>query len=377
MKRVLITEDDGLIAAIYRDSFEKEGFSAEVASDGAVAIQRLKGNPPDVVVLDLMLPNVNGVEVLKFIRSQEKLERLPVIVMSNAFAGELGREATAAGATKIFAKNACGPKRLMKEVRELLADIAFTPSEIAVSHDTALILRDFRKEVTIAMPVRVAAVRRLVEGLAGDHLNPERLLAMHRAVHQLAGIVSLAGPSGTAHLAGALDAMTKELHSNPQTMSLSSLRTIVEALRILDSLSTRRAPHLNDGVPSSLILVVDDDAGSREATCAALEQAHLRALAVGDPQLALKLARDNRFNLLLTDVGMPEMNGLEFSKKFHATPLNAYTTAIFVADLDEFEAHAGPVSRTSLNFISKPILAPELAVKALTELLRESASALT
>jgi DNA-binding response OmpR family regulator len=41
MKRVLITEDDSLIAEIYRDSFEREGFSAEVASDGAIAIQRL------------------------------------------------------------------------------------------------------------------------------------------------------------------------------------------------------------------------------------------------------------------------------------------------------------------------------------------------
>jgi CheY-like chemotaxis protein len=371
MKRVLITEDDGLIAAIYRDSFEKEGFSAEVAPDGVVAIQRLKGNPPDVVVLDLMLPNVNGVEVLKYIRSQQRLEGLPVIVMSNAFAGALGREATAAGATKIFAKNACGPKRLMKEVRDLLAATAFAPAEMTVSNDTAFILKDFRKEVSIAMPVRVAAVRRLVEGLVGDHSNPERLLALHRAVHQLAGIVSLAGFGGTAHLAGALDAMIKELHSKPQTMSPSSLRTILDALRILDS--SRAAPQLGDVIPSPLILVVDDDGDSRKSTCAALEQAHLRALAVGDPQLALNLAADNRFNLLLTDVGMPDMNGFELCKKFHATSTNAETPAIFVAPLDEFEAQAGPASRSSLNFIAKPILAPELAVKVLTDLLRETA----
>ncbi|HEX4263359.1 MAG TPA: response regulator [Verrucomicrobiae bacterium] len=373
MKRVLITEDDGLIAAIYRDSFEKEGFSAEVAPDGAIAIQRLKGNPPDVVVLDLMLPNVNGVEVLKYIRSQQRLEALPVIVMSNAFAGALGKEATAAGATKIFAKNACGPKRLMKEVRDLLAATAFAPAEMAVSNDTAFILKDFRKEVSIAMPVRVAAVRRLVEGLAGDHSNAERLLALHRAVHQLASIVSLAGFSATAHLTGALDAMIKELHSKPQMMSPSSLRTIVDALRILDSLSTRSAPQLGDGIPSPLILVVDDDEASRKSTCAALEQAHLRALAVGEPQLALNLAADNRFNLLLTDVGMPDMNGFELCKKFHATSTNADTPVIFVASLNEFEVQAGPASRSSLNFIAKPILAPELAVKALTDLLRESA----
>jgi CheY-like chemotaxis protein len=70
---------------------------------------------------------------------------------------------------------------------------------------------------------------------------------------------------------------------------------------------------------------------------------------------------------------MPELNGFELCKKFHATPMNADTPVIFAAPLDEFEAQAGPASRSSLNFIAKPILPPELAVKALTELLRESA----
>src|SRR5215472_10496746 len=101
MKRILITEDDPLMAVIYRDTFEREGFSAEIAEDGSVAIQRLKGNPPDLVLLDLMMPNVNGVEVLRHIRAQESTRTLPVIVMTNALAGPLGQQAMAAGATKL------------------------------------------------------------------------------------------------------------------------------------------------------------------------------------------------------------------------------------------------------------------------------------
>src|SRR5579864_3133020 len=99
MKRILITEDDPLMAVIYRDTFEREGFNAEIASDGNIAVQRLKGNPPDLVLLDLMMPGLNGVEVLKYIRSHELTRALPVIVMSNAFAGPLGQEAAAVGAT--------------------------------------------------------------------------------------------------------------------------------------------------------------------------------------------------------------------------------------------------------------------------------------
>src|SRR5438045_2885528 len=103
------------MAEIYRDSFEREGFSAEIAADGAIAIERLNGNPPDIVLLDLMMPKFNGVEVLKYIRSRETTRTIPVIVMSNAFASALGQQAAAAGATRMFAKNACNPRRLVRE----------------------------------------------------------------------------------------------------------------------------------------------------------------------------------------------------------------------------------------------------------------------
>jgi len=374
MKRVLITEDDGLIAEIYRDTFEREGFSAEVAVDGAVAIQRLKENPPDVVLLDLMMPNINGVEVLKFIRSQPALKTLPVIVMSNAFAGALGREAAVAGATRMFAKNSCGPKRLVQEVRQVLASRAPASDENSRQSDTALILKDLRKNVTRGMPDRVGALRVLIEGLAVEKTpTPERLLEVHRSIHQLAGFVSLAGFNALAQLACSLEALIKELHARPQKVTASSLRTTVNAADMLGFLAARPVEQLEAGVAPSLILVVDDDAISRETTCTALEQAHLRALSVGDSQIALKLARDNRFDLLLLDIQMPEMNGFELWEKIRATATNAKTPVIFVTALSDFEAQVR--SAPQADFIAKPIMLVELAVKSLTSLLKKTARA--
>jgi CheY-like chemotaxis protein len=374
MKRVLISEDDGLIAEIYRDTFEREGFSAEIAVDGAVAIQRLKENPPDIVLLDLMMPNINGVEVLKFIRSHPALKTLPVIVMSNAFAGALGREAAVAGATRMFAKNSCGPKRLVQEVRQVLASRAPASDENLRQSDTALILKDLRKNVTSGMPDRVGALRVLIEGLAVEKTAaPERLLEVHRAVHQLAGFVSLAGFNALAQLACALEALIKELHARPQKVTASSLRTTVNAADMLGILAARPAEQLEAGVSPSLILVVDDDEISRETTCTALEQAHLRALSVGDPQTALNLVRDNRFDLLLLDIQMPEMNGFELWEKIRATATNAKTPVIFVTALSDFEAQVRSSPRA--DFIAKPIMLVELAVKALTGLLKNTARA--
>lgn len=376
MKRVLITEDDGLIAEIYRDSFDREGFSAEVASDGAIAIQRLKVNPPDIVLLDLMMPNVNGVEVLKYIRSQETLKTLPVIVMSNAFAGALGREAAVLGATKMFAKNSCGPKRLVKEVRDILAASEFVPAEMGNSNDTTLRLKDFRKDVTNGMPQRVATIRGLIDGLTKEGPPTSvHLLEIHRAVHQLAGFVSLAGFATMAQLACTLEALIKELHAKPQKVNASTLRTMVEAAETLGLLSVRSAQQLEESSASPLILVVDDDVISRETTCAALEQARLRALAVDDPKLALKLSRDNRFDLLLTDIQMPEMNGFELCEKIRATAANVKTPVIFITGQSDFESQVRSASRSDVDFIAKPIMLVELAVKALTHLVRDTSHA--
>jgi CheY-like chemotaxis protein len=311
------------------------------------------------------------VEVLKYIRSQESLKTLPVVVMSNAFAGSMGREASLAGATKMFAKNACGPKRLVKEVRDIFAAMAASEVDLSPQSDTTMRVKDFRKEVSSGMPARIATLRRLIEEMSAE-TGParERLLEFHRAVHQFASIVSLAGFSGLAQLACALETLVKELHAKPQRINSSSLRTAREAVEMLGTLSARGADHLDEGISSPLILVVDDDAISRETTCAALEQARLRALSVDDPLLALKLAKENRFDLLLMDIQKPELNGFELSQQIRATAANGKTPIIFVTSLNDFEAHVRSAVGGGMDFIAKPIMLVELAVKALTCLMK-------
>ena len=83
MKHILITDDDRFMANVCRRKFEKAGFHVTVAADGHAAIEELVLRPPDVVLLDLMLPEIDGLGVLRFLRSREKLRGLPVIVVSN------------------------------------------------------------------------------------------------------------------------------------------------------------------------------------------------------------------------------------------------------------------------------------------------------
>src|ERR1035438_1266576 len=96
-KRILIVDDDQVIANIYQNKFRMAGYGAEVAGDGESALEMLLKAPPDLVLLDLSLPGMNGVELLKRIRSRPETQGLPVVVFSNCFLPNLMQAAWKAG----------------------------------------------------------------------------------------------------------------------------------------------------------------------------------------------------------------------------------------------------------------------------------------
>jgi DNA-binding response OmpR family regulator len=132
MKRILITEDDRLVANLCRQQFEEAGYQVAVAPDGFAAIEELVRHPPDLVLLDLMLPEFDGLGVLRFLRSREMLRKLPVLVVSNSsyFSGVV-QAALQAGATHFLNKGECSPIMLVDEVRKMLEP--HLPSTAAVA----------------------------------------------------------------------------------------------------------------------------------------------------------------------------------------------------------------------------------------------------
>jgi len=80
--RVLIAEDDPNIVESLSFVLGREGFDVSAALDGEEALRRLRGTPPDVMLLDLMLPKRNGFEVLKAVKSDPALRAMAVIVLT-------------------------------------------------------------------------------------------------------------------------------------------------------------------------------------------------------------------------------------------------------------------------------------------------------
>lgn len=80
--RILIVDDEPNIRELVKYNLEKAGFSAECADDGLAAMKKIETDPPDLVILDLMLPGLDGLEICRNIRRMEKTRMLPVIILT-------------------------------------------------------------------------------------------------------------------------------------------------------------------------------------------------------------------------------------------------------------------------------------------------------
>jgi CheY-like chemotaxis protein len=120
MKQILVIEDNAVAANLYTTALMREGYQVAVATDGEAGLEAIATTRPDLIVLDLMLPKVPGLEVLRRIRANPAMSNVPVMVTSNAYTGPRLDELRAAGATQILTKASMSPKEVARVVRDAL-----------------------------------------------------------------------------------------------------------------------------------------------------------------------------------------------------------------------------------------------------------------
>ncbi len=118
-KRILVVDDEIYIVHILEFSLTMEGYSVLTASDGEEALRMIEREDPDLVVLDIMMPKLDGYEICRRIRQSKRTSTLPVILLS-AKGRPVDRETgLAAGADDYIAKP-FSPRKLLEKIRELL-----------------------------------------------------------------------------------------------------------------------------------------------------------------------------------------------------------------------------------------------------------------
>ena len=118
--RVMIVEDEPIIVESLSFVFSREGWEVAAALDGDTAIERLLSAPPDVLVLDVMLPPHSGFEVLKRVRSEPGLKHLPVIVLT-AKGQEKDRHTALRLGADAFVTKPFSNRDIVRQVRDLAA----------------------------------------------------------------------------------------------------------------------------------------------------------------------------------------------------------------------------------------------------------------
>ncbi len=120
MKQILLIEDDPFLIDIYTTKFKESGFSVETAADGEAAIRKAKEKKPDLMILDIVLPQIDGWEVLKRIKSNPEFKDLKVIILSNLGQKEEVKKGINLGATKYLIKAHYTPSQVVEEIKQVL-----------------------------------------------------------------------------------------------------------------------------------------------------------------------------------------------------------------------------------------------------------------
>ncbi|TAK95039.1 response regulator [Patescibacteria group bacterium] len=118
-KRVLLVEDDTFVSNIYQVKLEKEGFVVALATNGLEAIKQLESGSFDMVLLDIVMPYMDGIETLKKMKADSRWQRLPVILLTNLSEREKIEEALGIGANDYLIKSHFTPSEVIEKINAL------------------------------------------------------------------------------------------------------------------------------------------------------------------------------------------------------------------------------------------------------------------
>jgi CheY-like chemotaxis protein len=386
MKKILIIEDDPIVANVYRNKLALEGYLAEVAMSGEIGLKLMLTFRPDLILLDLMLPEMSGVDVIKVVRSEEEFAKIPIIVFSNTYLTNLIQEAWRAGANKCLSKSNCTPKDVIEIVRNAIGDggamrqqkpagepaTAAAPARATPDNETEY-QADLRKAFIENLAPTLNSLRAGLLALAkaeNDTARLKQIYELYRQVHALSSNAGIVGLVQIAQMASAFEALLKELYEKPKSINASSIRTVAAAVDFLGFLFEKGTVPDRQELPISKVLVVDDEAISRRAIVYALERAKLKSVNVEHPRQALELLAQNQYDLIFLDVDMPDMDGFELCAKLRSLPQHQKTPVVFVTGLTDFNTRTSSTMAGGNDFIAKPFLFIELTVKSLIHLLR-------
>lgn len=121
MAKVAIIEDDQAIAQMYRLKFETEGYEVETAGNGKLGLELAKTMKPDIILLDLMMPEMNGDEMLAKLRAEPWGKSIKVVILTNMGEQEVPADVHKLGVSAVILKADMTPRQVAELIKQQLA----------------------------------------------------------------------------------------------------------------------------------------------------------------------------------------------------------------------------------------------------------------
>ncbi len=411
--KIFFVEDDKEIVAIYKESLEQQGFVVESAEDGLQAIKMVRLVQPDVIVLDLLMPKLNGVDVVKYVRNHAETAKIPIVILSNAFMSDLVQRAADAGANIGLLKSNCTPNKLIGVINNVLAgdefdtkhmsllaaplrdkrdaSTAFTPPaapEIPQSQPRNLsdIPQErpsaggtqMRHAFTVTEARTITEMRALWQNVLLHDGVAAQKLAMNEIWTKLRTVNASATAAGCVYIArftGAVESLLRDLNSDPESINYSRMLTVAEGIDFLKHLFNATGG-VNFGSPNpSSVLLIDPDIEFAFTLERAFANFNLRLIQATDSATASLLLERDTFDLMLVESDLPDVSGFNFSLGTRSLPAHGKTPIMFVTSKLDVDSRAHAVLCGGQEIIGKPLLASEVIVKVLMQIMHDQIDA--
>ena len=119
-KKILVVEDDPMLSSMYKTKFEVDGFEVFIADNGVIGLELAKKEKPDMVMLDVILPQLDGFSVLDGIKKDKATKDIPVIMLTNLGTEEDKKKGQAMGALDYLVKASLTPGQVSEKIKKAL-----------------------------------------------------------------------------------------------------------------------------------------------------------------------------------------------------------------------------------------------------------------
>jgi DNA-binding response OmpR family regulator len=410
--KVFFVEDDKDIVDIYKEALVHEGFSVESAEDGLRAIKLVKQIKPDVIVLDLLMPKLNGVDVVKYVRAHADTAKIPIIILSNAFMSDLVQRAADAGANLGLLKSSCTPNKLIGVINSVLigdqcdtqhmsllaaplrdkrdGTNAFLRSEVElpkveppslldqVSEPKRSPSTEMRHAFTVTEARTIEDMKSLWQGVLMHESASAREISMTEIYKKLSKVTASATAASCTYIARfskALEALLRDLLDEPNNISYARLLAVAEGIDFLKYLFNITGG-VNFGSPNpNTVMLIDPDIEFSFSMEREFANFNLRLIQATDTATASLILEREPFDLLLVEADLPDLSGFTFCVRTRANQSFAKTPIMFLTSNLTADTRPRAVLSGGKEVFGKPLLASEVITKVLMQVMRDEIDA--